>query len=85
MNVVIVAYPEPKFDEAIAELRAKYPQREFRQLNIDLAGDEKAIAKEITDAVADIDIGVMHLNAGICLLEVCRLFNFNVYFIIFLI
>ncbi|KAA6401201.1 MAG: putative short-chain dehydrogenase [Streblomastix strix] len=69
LNVVIVAYPEPKFDEAIAELRAKYPQREFRQLNIDLAGDEKAIAKEITDAVADIDIGVMHLNAGICLLE----------------
>lgn len=74
LNVVIAALGDKLLDETVAEMKAKYPNLEFRAVAVDLGKSDHATGndymKTIADATKDIDIQIVFNNAGYIVLKV---------------
>jgi short-subunit dehydrogenase len=70
LDVVVVAVPDKLLDTAFVELCAKFPERTFRKLGVDLGSRNDSTGsylEKIAEATKDIDVQVIFNNAGFML------------------
>lgn len=64
LNVVLVALPDPMFDDTFAEIKKKYPKCSFKKVECDLGDSSGSYLKVIEAATARLNIQILFNNAG---------------------
>ncbi|KAJ3025789.1 hypothetical protein HDV00_012495 [Rhizophlyctis rosea] len=62
INVVIAALDNNLLHETVTDLKAKYPQLEFRAVGVDLSSD--TYMEKLIEATKDVEINLLFNNAG---------------------
>jgi short-subunit dehydrogenase len=63
-NVVIAALQDRFLEDTLRDLKAKYPNLEFRGVPVDLTDDRHSYYDAIAEATKDIPVNICYLNAG---------------------
>jgi short-subunit dehydrogenase len=64
LDVILIAREEPLFDEALAELKAQFPERSVLQVNANLSDASGGWMDGVKSTVGDKDVQCVFLNAG---------------------
>lgn len=64
VNVVVAAIEEPLLDSVMAELGARFPEREFRRVGVNLSGSPDSYMPALLAATSDILPRLIFNNAG---------------------
>lgn len=62
--MVLVALPDPMFDDTFAEIKKKYPKCSFKKVECDLGDSSGSYLKVIEAATARLNIQILFNNAG---------------------
>lgn len=72
LNVILVALDDDKLIETMSMLKSEFPMSEFRAVGVDLSQSEPwggdGYMKRIEEAMRDVSVGVICLNAGFLLM-----------------